>query len=544
MRLSMPVLFRMRVIPLILLLAVVFATLLNWPVLLHFYQILTALEHVKAGFVISIPLVLIAALNVVFMPFSVRYLLKPFFAVLLITGAIASYATLHYKVMFDQSMIQNILETDSQEATSYLNGTIILWVALTGVLPAVLLFMVKIDYCAKWYQGLIYRLLSMLVSLVFIGGVAALYYQDYASVGRNNPTLNKEIIPTNYIYSAARYLQKTYFTARMPFQTLGDDARRTAGNGKPTLMFLVIGETARSQNYQMNGYTRDTNAYTVREGDVISFADVHSCGTATAVSVPCMFSGMGRKHYDAEKAANSEGLLDVVHKAGVSLLWKENDGGCKGACKRIPTIEIKPTAGNNMCDGETCYDGVMLENLDAEITATPGDKLMAFHFIGSHGPTYYRRYPPAFRHYMPECARSDIENCTQEELVNTYDNTVRYTDYVLAQMIDKLKKYADRYNTVLIYVSDHGESLGENGLYLHGTPYKLAPEQQTHVPLQVWMSPGFSAAKHLDMACLKNAAAHNAWSHDNLFSSVLGLWDIATQVYDPQLDMFRPCRAG
>lgn len=539
----MPVLFRMKVIPLILLLAVVFTFLLNWPVLLHFYNILTHLEHVKIGFVISIPFVLVAALNFVFMPFSIRFLLKPFFALLLITGSMVSYSTLKYKVMFDQSMIQNIIETNPQEAHSYLNGSIILWILLTGVLPAILLFLIKIEYPSKWYKGIAYRLLSMVASLALVAGVAALYYQDYASVGRNNSTLNKEIIPANYVYSTVRYLKDTYFTTKEPFQTLGDDAKRIANKEKPTLMFLVIGETARSQNFSMNGYSRDTNAFTSQSGGVISFANVHSCGTATAVSVPCMFSNMNRTEYDSNKAANSEGLLDVVQKTGVSLLWKENDGGCKGACKRIPTIEIKPTDNPKLCDGETCYDDVMLENLDAEVAKMAGDKLIAFHMIGSHGPTYFQRYPAEHRHYMPECARSDIENCTQEQLVNTYDNTIRHTDHVLAQMIEKLKQYSDRYNTVLLYVSDHGESLGENGLYLHGTPYKLAPEQQTHIPMQVWMSPGFIAEKHIDMTCLKNNAAKNQYSHDNLFSSVLGLWDISTSVYHPESDIFRGCRS-
>jgi lipid A ethanolaminephosphotransferase len=543
MELLMPVLFRMKVIPLVLLLAVVFAFLLNWPVLLHFYDILTHLEHVKIGFIISIPLVLVAALNFVFIPFSIRFLLKPFFALLLVTSSMVSYSTLKYKVMFDQTMIQNILETNPQEAHSYLNGSIILWLLLTGVLPAILLFLIKIEYPSKWYNGMIYRLLSMAVSLALIAGIAVLYYQDYASVGRNNSTLNKEIIPTNYVHSTARYLQDTYFTTKEPFQTLGDDAKRLANKEKPTLMFLVIGETARSQNFSMNGYSRDTNAFTSLAGGVISFTDVHSCGTATAVSVPCMFSNMNRTEYDGRKASNSENLLDVVQKTGVSLLWKENDGGCKGVCSRIPTIEIKPTDNAKLCDGKTCYDEVMLENLDEEMAKMAGDKLVSFHMIGSHGPTYYQRYPAEHRHFMPECARSDIENCTQEQLVNTYDNTIRHTDHVLAQMIEKLKKYSDRYNTVLLYVSDHGESLGENGLYLHGTPYKLAPEQQTHIPMQLWMSPGFIAEKHINMTCLQNDAANNEYSHDNLFSSVLGLWDISTSVYHPDRDLFRACRS-
>ncbi|RAY64629.1 MCR-9 family phosphoethanolamine--lipid A transferase [Enterobacter kobei] len=538
----MPVLFRVKVIPLVLLLAMIFAFLLNLPILLHFYEILSHLEHVKIGFVISIPFVLVAALNVVFMPFSVRFLLKPFFALLFITGSLVSYSTLKYKVMFDQTMIQNIIETNPQEAHSYLNGSIIIWFVFTGILPAILLFSIKIQYPEKWYKGIAYRLLSVLASLSLIAGVAALYYQDYASVGRNNSTLNKEIIPANYAYSTFQYVKDTYFTTKVPFQTLGNDAKRVVAHEKPTLMFLVIGETARSQNFSMNGYSRDTNAFTSKSGGVISFKNMHSCGTATAISVPCMFSNMNRTEYDSKKASNSENFLDIVQKTGVSLLWKENDGGCKGVCSRIPTVEIKPSDNPKLCDGKTCHDEVMLENLDDEIAKMLGDKLVAFHIIGSHGPTYYLRYPAEHRHFMPECARSDIENCTQEQLVNTYDNTLRYTDYVLAEMIEKLKNYSDQYNTVLLYVSDHGESLGESGLYLHGTPYKLAPDQQTHIPMQVWMSPGFIAGKHINMSCLENNAAKKSYSHDNLFSSILGLWDVSTSVYNPDRDLFRECR--
>lgn len=538
----MPVLLRMKVVPLILLLAFVFAFLLNWPVLLHLYNIVTRLEHVKTGVIISIPFVLVAALNFVFMPFSVRYLLKPFFALLLITGSLVSYATLKYKVIFAQSMIENIMETNPQEAYSYLNAQSLLWLVFMGVIPAILLFSIKIEYADKWYKGLAHRLFSMFASVVLIAGVAALYYQDYASIGRNNHTLNKEIIPANYVYSTFHYVKDTYFTAEIPFRTLGDDAKRVTRDSKPTLMFLVIGETARSQNFSMNGYPRDTNAFTNKTGSVISFRNIRSCGTATAVSVPCMFSDMNRTEYDGKKAARSENVLDIVQKTGVSLLWKENDGGCKGVCNRIPTVEIHPADNNTLCDGKNCYDDVLLDNLDTEIARMEGDKLITFHMTGSHGPTYYKRYPVEHRHFMPECARSDIENCTQEQLINTYDNTIRYTDYVIAQMIEKLKQYSEEYNTVLLYVSDHGESLGESGLYLHGTPYKLAPNQQTHIPMLVWMSSGFIADRNINTECLQQNAVSKAYSHDNFFSSVLGLWDIASGVYHPGSDMFRECR--
>ena len=533
---------RIKVVPFVLLLALVFAFLLNWPVLLHFYDILSNIEHFKIGFVVSIPFLLIAALNFVFMPFSIRFLMKPFFAFLFVTGSIASYTMMKYRVLFDGDMIQNIFETNQSEAFAYVNAPIIVWVLLTGLLPAALIFFVKIEYASTWYKGIAQRLLSMFFSLVIVGIIAALYYQDYASIGRNNQTLNREIVPANFMYSTSKYLYRRYMAEPIPFVTLGDDATRVTKKDKPTLMFLVVGETARGKNFSMNGYEKDTNPFTSKSGGVISFNDLRSCGTATAVSVPCMFSNMGRKEFDDNRARNSEGLLDVLQKTGISIFWKENDGGCKGVCDRVPNIEIKPKDHPKFCDKNTCYDEVVLQDLDSEIAQMKGDKLVGFHLIGSHGPTYYKRYPDAHRQFTPDCSRSDIENCTDEELTNTYDNTIRYTDFVIAEMIAKLKTYEDKYNTALLYVSDHGESLGALGLYLHGTPYKFAPDDQTRVPMQVWMSPGFTKEKGVDMACLQQKAADTRYSHDNIFSSVLGIWDVKTSVYEKGLDIFSKCR--
>ena len=533
---------RIKVVPFVLLLALVFAFLLNWPVLLHFYDILSNIEHFKIGFVVSIPFLLVAALNFVFMPFSIRFLMKPFFAFLFVTGSIASYTMMKYRVLFDGDMIQNIFETNQSEAFAYVNAPIIIWVILTGLLPAALIFFVKIEYASTWYKGIAQRLLSMFFSLVIVGIIAALYYQDYASIGRNNQTLNREIVPANFMYSTSKYLYRRYMAEPIPFVTLGDDATRVMKKDKPTLMFLVVGETARGKNFSMNGYEKDTNPFTSKSGGVISFNDVRSCGTATAVSVPCMFSNMGRKEFDDNRARNSEGLLDVLQKTGISIFWKENDGGCKGVCDRVPNIEIEPKDHPKFCDKNTCYDEVVLQDLDSEIAQMKGDKLVGFHLIGSHGPTYYKRYPDAHRQFTPDCPRSDIENCTDEELTNTYDNTIRYTDFVIAEMIAKLKTYEDKYNTALLYVSDHGESLGALGLYLHGTPYKFAPDDQTRVPMQVWMSPGFTKEKGVDMACLQQKAADTRYSHDNIFSSVLGIWDVKTSVYEKGLDIFSQCR--
>ena len=527
-----------------LLLVLFFALVLNWPIFLHFYTVLSALTHVKAGFAISIPLVLIAALNAVFIPFTFRFVLKPFFTVLILTGSIVSYAMLKYGVIFDAGMIQNIVETNSGEAGAYLNGSVALWFLLTGLLPVLVLWSLRIRYPARWYQGLAWRAGVLAISLLFIGGVAALYYQDYASVGRNNKSLAKEIVPANYVHGLYKYGRDVLFATPIPYQQLGTDAKVVARGSKPTLMFLVVGETARSQNYSLNGYRKATNSFTAKEQGVVSFRNVRSCGTATAVSVPCMFSNLTRRGYDDQLASSRDGLLDVLQHAGVSVLWKENDGGCKGVCRNVPTIEILPKSYPALCQGESCYDEVLLEGLDQQIAGMKGNKLVAFHLMGSHGPTYFRRYPASERVFMPDCPRSDIENCSNEELVNPYDNTIRYTDKVVGLLIDKLKSLESQYDVGLVYLSDHGESLGAMGLYLHGTPYKFAPDDQTRVPLLTWFSPQLQADRQLDMGCLAAEASSQHFSHDNLFHSMLGIMDVQTRVYDNKLDLFKPCRAG
>ncbi|MFQ1852090.1 phosphoethanolamine transferase [Aeromonas veronii] len=527
-----------------LLLVLFFALVLNWPIFLHFYTVLSALTHVKAGFAISIPLVLIAALNAVFIPFTFRFVLKPFFTVLILTGSIVSYAMLKYGVIFDAGMIQNIVETNSGEAGAYLNGSVALWFLLTGLLPVLVLWSLRIRYPARWYQGLALRAGVLAISLLFIGGIASLYYQDYASVGRNNKSLAKEIVPANYVHGLYKYGRDVLFATPIPYQHLGTDAKVVARGGKPTLMFLVVGETARSQNYSLNGYGKATNSFTAKEQGVVSFRNVRSCGTATAVSVPCMFSNLTRRGYDDQLASSRDGLLDVLQHAGVSVLWKENDGGCKGVCRNVPTIEILPKSYPALCQGESCYDEVLLEGLDQQIAGMKGNKLVAFHLMGSHGPTYFRRYPASERVFLPDCPRSDIENCSNEELVNTYDNTIRYTDKVVGLLIDKLKSLESQYDVGLVYLSDHGESLGAMGLYLHGTPYKFAPDDQTRVPLLTWFSPQLQADRQLDMGCLAAEASSQRFSHDNLFHSMLGIMDVQTSVYDNKLDLFKPCRAG
>lgn len=528
-------------------LALYFVVIVNLPVYSALSDVLSKLDGVKIGFVISIPIFFLATFNFLFNLFSWPWLTKPFFALLILLSAAVSYAGFNYGTLFDSDMIANIVETDSSEAGSYFSLYSLVWMIGMGIIPALLLIITPIQKNKSFFNLILRKLTSMAISLVVIGTVAMMYYQDYASVGRNNSYLRQLIIPTQLVYSIGKYVHRTYLATPIIYREIGLDAKQTpqalsAATDKPTLVVFVLGETARSQNYQLNGYNRPTNSYT-KALNVISFQDVSSCGTATAVSVPCMFSSFTRDNYSRQAADNQDNFLDILKRAQVGLFWIENDGGDKNVAKNIDKIEIDRSRVDELCNGQTCYDMAMLENFEKNIDKMQGNRMLLMHLIGSHGPTYFQRYPQDKKVFQPDCPRADIENCTVDQIINTYDNTILYTDYVIAQTIEKLKTLEDKYNTALIYISDHGESLGENGLFLHGMPYGLAPEYQTQVPMIFWTSPGFEREKSLNTTCLRNNAQQKTYSQDNLFHSMLGIMDITTEVYNPHMDLFANCRS-
>ena len=275
---------------------------------------------------------------------------------------------------------------------------------------------------------------------------------------------------------------------------------------------------------------------------VINFPEVTSCGTNTEVSVPCMFSLQGRRHYDEAAIGSSESLLDTLRHAGLRVVWNDNQSGCKGVCAGVESMRPDPAALPQLCDGERCLDEALLESSRSLLRDAAGNLVLVLHQLGNHGPAYFRRYPDAFRRFTPTCDDEDLSKCSREQIANSYDNALLYTDHVLARSIDLLQELAPRYDTALLYVSDHGESLGENGLYLHGLPYSIAPAEQTRVPMVMWISSGFAARTRLDPACLRTQADRPA-AHDNLFHTVLGLLDVRTAVRDDTLDLTATCRS-
>ena len=515
---------------------------LNFVITGKILRIFSELENYNVFFALSVPLFFFAAFTIIFTPFVSKYIAKPVLIIFLLTSACVNYGAYKFGIIFNQDMMVNIFETTSAEAGSYFNLKLLVWIFLSGILPAFYIAFVKIRYKPFLHETL--------RKVVLIGGnaililiIAALFYKDYASVARNNPKLQKDIVPTYYVSSTYKYIKNTYFTEKLPYQEIGTDATREPEDEK-YLIVVLVGETARAQNYAYNGYARDTNAYTSQLENIISFKDVSSCGTATAVSLPCMFSLMDKDNYSRQKFDAEDDVIDIIKRTGYKQLWLDNNTGCKGVCRNIESIEL-PRQPEFNCKGEECTDDIFLKVIDDKIAQMNGeDAVIYMHLIGSHGPTYFQRYPREHAKFQPDCQTSDLSSCSEQEIVNSYDNTILYTDYVMAEVIKRLKNYEDTYHTSLIYMSDHGESLGENGIYLHGMPYAIAPETQTHVPLIMWISDKMVKHEDMDIACMKEKAQSGHFSHDNLAQSLLDILDIESDIVDVSKDIFDSCTEG
>jgi lipid A ethanolaminephosphotransferase len=520
-----------------------FFTLINSLFIHRSWQLIAPDSFHSLLFAASVPVVLFCAWLTIFSVVNLPWLRKPALVLLVIGCAASNYFMFTYGAVIDKNMMVNVFETDSQEAAALVTPQLVSWLALAGIVPALLLALVKVQP-ARWWHTVLTRLVSVLAGLLVIILVAAVFYKDYASLFRNNKGVVKMVTPANYISALSRYSKERWFAGDQTLIKIGADAQKgplIKQQPKKTLVVLVVGEASRAENYSLGGYARETNPQ-LKKQDVIYFQNASSCGTETAVSVPCMFSNMPRKSYDADIARHQEGLLDVLAHGGVNVLWRDNDGGCKGACDRIPHTDMTQWKLDVYCKDGACLDDVLLHRLDNVIDGLQQDTVIVLHLMGSHGPAYYQRYPDAFRRFTPTCDSNQIQDCDRQALINTYDNTILHTDDVLSRTIDKLKQHQARLNTALVYLADHGESLGESGIYLHGTPYMLAPGQQTHIPLLFWLSQDYQQNFALDRDCLAHKADSDPVSQDNLFSTVLGMMNINSQVYQKDMDILAECR--
>jgi lipid A ethanolaminephosphotransferase len=399
-----------------------------------------------------------------------------------------------------------------------------------GLLPSWLIYKTPLRR-VSWKQTFISKGKVIGVALLITVAVIFTFSKAYTSFFREHKPLRYYANPAYYLYSVGHFVQKSLSHPYAGLQVVGADATVSGDNAKRKLIVRVVGEAARWDHFSLNGYPRETNPLLKKE-EIVNFNNFTSCGTETAVSVPCMFSSLTRDGYDKEKALHTENILDVLKRTGANVLWRDNNSDSKGVAQRIEFEDYK-TTNNTMCEDGECRDEGMLVGLDEYIKAHPkGDIVIVLHQMGNHGPAYYKRYPKAFEKFTPVCRSNQLEQCTQEQIANAYDNAILYTDYFLSKTIGFLKGHDEEFETAMIYMSDHGESLGEKGLYLHGFPYAIAPEEQKHSATVMWFGKNFM----IDKKELKKRSSQ-AYSHDFLFHTLLGAMEVKTTAYRPELDM-------
>ncbi|MFC0308893.1 phosphoethanolamine transferase [Gallibacterium trehalosifermentans] len=534
--------FSLRSTTLISLVSLYFTLVLNYAFYAKVLKLHPFTGETEDYFLVTVPFFVFFVLNAVFQLFALPVLHKIIMPALLMISAAVGYSEVFLDVYFTTDMLENVLQTNFAEASRTVTLPYILWILGFGVFPSLLYVLVKVDY-RRWYKEIAYRIAMILLSVVVIAGIAKGFYQDYASFVRNNKSVPALIVPSNFISAGINEVKRIQ-QANMPYTELGLDAAQEKPDDYLHLTVLVVGETTRAQNWGLNGYQPQTTPLLAARGDqIINFKNVTSCGTSTAVSVPCMFSGMGKDNYDAVKAAHQDNILDVLQRAGVEILWIDNNSDCKGVCLRVPSKNIVSSTDPKYCQDGECLDNILLDHIDDVLRNLKKDTVLVLHTIGSHGPTYYERYIPEYRRFTPTCDTNEIQKCTNEQLVNTYNNGILYIDQFLDNVIEKVSAHSEL-EAAVYYLSDHGESLGENGVYLHGTPYAIAPAQQTHIPMIMWFSDRFKENENIDFDCLRKNAAQQSYSQDNLYSTLFGLMDMNpnTSVYQEKLDIIAQCK--
>lgn len=483
------------------------------------------------AFIVSLAILMVSVSVIFFTLLTYSRGTKPLLILIMMISSFVAYFMDTYDVVIDIHMIDNILQTNIHESGDLFSFTLIAYVIFIGVIPSFLIYRVKFfNNTAK--EALIEKAKTVGIALGIIVILLVSFNKNYTSFFREHKPLRYYANPGYYLYSIGHYIQKLLAHPYSGLQIIGKDATIPLTDVDRELVILVVGEAARWDHFSLNGYSRETNPMLKKE-DIVNFTQFSSCGTETAVSVPCMFSSLTRDNYDGEKAEHIENVLDVIGHAGVNVLWRDNNSDSKGVALRAEYQDFKDPKNNPMCEGGECRDEGMLVGLDEYIKAHPkGDIVIILHQMGNHGPAYYKRYPKEYEKFTPVCKSNQLEQCTQAEITNAYDNAILYTDAFLSKTINFLKNHDEQFETAMFYVSDHGESLGEKGLYLHGFPYAIAPEAQKHVPAVMWFGKHFEVNK---VKLLKKAK--EPVSHDSYFHTVLNFAEINSSVYNPELDI-------
>lgn len=457
-------------------------------------------------------------------------------SILLLLNLVASAAfcaTCLYGVVFTPDMVRNILSTNAYEAVNYYSYKLIL-LMLAGSLPIVFLTL-SIPLQPYGIQRIGRHCLWLLLGLLTGLGVLLTQLDSLAGLLRTDRESRYLIAPMNVPYSLYATLVKDDSPDNVTKRPMDPSPQLMSQVKRPAVLLVVIGETTRSASWGVAGYARNTTP-NLSQSDVIHFPSILACGTSTDVSLPCMLSPIGRSDYNRKQILSTEALPGLLQRAGVSVQWVDNQSGCKGTCQNV--AYRTPTFQKDLCSGGQCQDSILIDELKEDLKRLPNDRptVLFYHMYGEHGPRYDQNSPKEMKQWLPECQDANLGSCSSQSVRNAYDNAVLYTDYVLSRLLQQLKDASDEVDTAMIFVSDHGESLGENGLYLHGAPYLIAPDEQLQVPMFMWFSRDWSSVFQVNT---NNVFLNNKQSitHEHLYSTILKLLNIQSNTYRASWDL-------
>ncbi|MGJ1389914.1 phosphoethanolamine--lipid A transferase EptA [Sphingobacterium spiritivorum] len=423
-------------------------------------------------------------------------------------NAVAVYFINTYSVIMDESMVGNILNTNYSESSSFFSFKLVLYILLLGVLPSVYIIKAKIvKETLKRFSITVLAALSFILVVIFLNA------SNWLWIDKNSKTLGGLAMPWSYSVNISLFYihksQKNKKEIRLPDATIKDNAK--------SVVILVIGESARSANFSLYGYKKDTNPLLSKIPDVMHF-NANSSATYTTAGVKSIleYKDVGDLY---------EILPNYLDRNNVEVIWRTTNWG-------EPPVHIKNYQDGNflakICKGEGCnYDEILITDLKEQILASKKNKiLIILHTSTSHGPSYSKKYPVQFEVFKPVCNSVELGKCSQTELINAYDNTIVYTDYILSKIIEDLKQLKE-YNSAMIFVSDHGESLGEKNLYMHGLPMSMAPKEQYEIPFIVWTDGS------------RQLKPNNMLTQHHVFHSVLSFLNIQSPVFDEKMNIFK-----
>lgn len=510
-------------------------------IVVYGYPIITKANTFYHNFFITIILysisyaLLISAFSILIFKKSYKIILS----FIIIANSVIFHFMITYGIAFDANMFINATETNYNEAIEFINLKFILFVIILGILPAIFVYKkINIEFPHYWKNKIILSITPLL--LIFLMTLPCHLSERTLNFVRDNQRITSYIIPINYIEASIEFcfLKIKSYINSLNLISISDDAtieeKNYNKNDKKNLIVFVMGESARAKNFSLNGYERNTNKFLDDyKEDIISFKNFESCGTFTALSLTCTFSHLPRKEFDYAKSFKYESLIDIFDKVGFDVAWRSNNGKCKGVCDRVKNSLVKSF-------GDNIYDDLLLKAFDMDLNRlTEKNNLIILHGRGSHGPLYYKRYPKEFEIYKPAC-NNELDKCSVEKIINAYDNSIYYTSYILKEIIDRLIALSNEYNTMLIFMSDHGQSLGENGVFMHSAPFDTAPIDQKNPAFFIWLNDDFANTFNIDKQCLISKINSNL-SQDNIFHSMLGLFKIHSKYYDKNLDIFSDC---